>query len=51
MIGGRSGDLFAQYIVLQVGMTIFNASTLACTLVSSRIGLVVGRAFQGRYIP
>lgn len=51
MIGGCSGHLFAHYTVLQVGMTIFNASTLACALVSNRIGLIVGRAFQGKYIP
>lgn len=51
MVGGRLGDVFAQYVVMNLGMTLFNASTLVCALVSDRIGLVIGRAFQGKPSP
>ncbi|KAI5242559.1 hypothetical protein E4T42_07640 [Aureobasidium subglaciale] len=51
MVGGRAGDLFNLSHIILVGLTIFNASTLACALVSDRIGLVVARAFQGSSSP
>ena len=50
MVGGRLGDIFEHNLVLTIGMSLFNASTLLCALVENRIGLVVGRAFQGRLV-
>ncbi|KAM4066490.1 major facilitator superfamily protein [Hirsutella rhossiliensis] len=47
MAGGRLGDIFGHKHVLVFGMTLFNIATLVCGLVNHRIGLVVGRAFQG----
>jgi len=47
MAGGRLGDIFGHRNVLLFGMTLFNIATLVCALVHDRIGLVVGRAFQG----
>ncbi|KJZ80420.1 hypothetical protein HIM_00270 [Hirsutella minnesotensis 3608] len=47
MAGGRLGDIFGHRNVLIFGMTLFNIATLVCGLVNHKIGLVVGRAFQG----
>lgn len=48
MAGGRLGDIFGHRNVLLFGMTLFNIATLVCALVDDKIGLVVGRAFQGK---
>lgn len=48
MAGGRLGDIFGHRNVLLFGMTLFNIATLVCALVNDKIGLVVGRAFQGK---
>lgn len=50
MAGGRLGDIFGHRNVLLFGITLFNIATLVCALVHDRIGLVVGRAFQGMQI-
>ena len=47
MAGGRLGDIFGHRNVLICGMTLFNAACILCALVNDKIGLVVGRAFQG----
>lgn len=47
MAGGRLGDIFGHKNVLLFGITLFNIATLVCALVHDKIGLVVGRAFQG----
>ena len=47
MAGGRLGDIFGHRNVLLFGITLFNIATLVCALVHDKIGLVVGRAFQG----
>ncbi|KYK57277.1 aminotriazole resistance protein [Drechmeria coniospora] len=47
MAGGRLGDIFGHRNILVFGMTLFNLATLVCALVQDKIGLVVGRAFQG----
>lgn len=51
MAGGRLGDIFGHRHVLLFGMTLFNIATLVCALVNDKIGLVVGRAFQGMSFP
>lgn len=48
MVGGRLGDVFEHKFILQVGMSLFNIATLVCGVVPNKIGLVVGRAFQGK---
>ena len=50
MIGGRLGDMFGYELMLKIGMFIFNAFTLLCALVPTKVGLVVGRALQGSSI-
>ena len=50
MIGGRLGDIFGYELMLKIGMFFFNAFTLLCALVPDKIGLVVGRALQGKSI-
>jgi len=47
MAFGRLTDVFGHKNVLLFGMTLFNVSTLVCAVVNNKIGLVVGRAFQG----
>lgn len=47
MAGGRLGDIFGHRNVLLFGISLFNIATLICALVHDKIGLVVGRAFQG----
>ncbi|KAF9636612.1 aminotriazole resistance protein [Lasiodiplodia theobromae] len=47
MVGGRLGDVFEHKFIIQVGMSLFNIATLVCGVVPNKIGLVVGRAFQG----
>lgn len=51
MIGGRLGDIFEHQFVLTIGMSIFNVATIVCAVVLDKIGLVVGRAFQGETMP
>ncbi|KAI1111373.1 aminotriazole resistance protein [Nemania sp. NC0429] len=44
---GRLCDVFGHKNVLIFGLTLFNASSIVCALVHDKVGLNIGRAFQG----
>ncbi|KAI0409178.1 aminotriazole resistance protein [Xylaria palmicola] len=44
---GRLCDVFGHKNVLIFGLTLFNASSVVCAAVHDKVGLNIGRAFQG----